>query len=113
MPVIRFDTAAYNANQAAFRAASQEHAGGHSVQKAAGTGSADVATINATSAKYREGVERFKEAMRSMQINDPGGRYSRLQADLQSAVRKIAAQPRIAKAAQSNLLSRARVSTML
>lgn len=113
MPVISFDTGAFNARMAEFRQAAQENSGGHSVQKAAGRGSADVATINATSRKYVEGVQKFNAAMRAMQVQDPSGPYRQMQSDLQSAVSQFMSRPRTASAAQSNLLSRSKVSTML
>lgn len=113
MPVISFDTGAFNARLAEFRASAQQHAGGHTVQKMANRGGADVATINATSRKYVEAVQKFNAAMRAMQVQNPSGAYREMQSDLQSAVRSIQSQPRVATAAQSNLLSRSKVSTML
>lgn len=113
MPVISFDSGAYNARLAEFKAAAQQSSGGHAVQKMAGKGSADVATINATSRKYAEGVQNFKAAMRAMLLQNPSGTYREMQSDLQSAINSIQSRPKIAMTAQTNLLSRAKVSTML
>jgi hypothetical protein len=113
MPVISFDTGAFSARMAEFKAAAQQSAGGHAVQKMANKGGVDVATINATSRKYVEGVQRFNAAMRAMQIQNPSGAYRQLQSDLQSAVSSMQSRPKVATAAQTNFLSRSKVSTML
>lgn len=114
MPAVtQFDTGAFNARMAEFRRAAQENSGGHSVQKAANRGGADVAAINATAQKYVEGIKKFTEAMAAMQIRDPAGKYNQMVSDLQSAVSSFMNRPKVAAQAQSNLLSRAKVGTML
>lgn len=112
MPVISFDTGAFNARLAEFKSAAQKNSGGHAVQKMASKG-VDVSAINATMQKYVAGVQKFKDAMASMQIQDPSGSYRQLQSDLQSAVSSFQSQPKVASAAQSNLLSRSKVGMML
>ena len=113
LAVTRFDTGAFNARMAEFRRAAQESSGGHSVQKAANKGGVDVGAINATSQKYVEGVQKFNAAMKALQIQDPAGKYNQMVSDLQSAVSSFMNRPKVAAQAQSNLLSRSKVSSML
>ncbi|MEC7949449.1 MAG: hypothetical protein VX265_17915 [Myxococcota bacterium] len=113
MPVISFDTGAFHARMGEFRRAAQEHAGGHAVQKAANKGGADIAAINATAQKYLDGVRKFNETMAALQVRDPAAKYNQMVSDLQNAVRSLKSRPQVSMDAQSNLLSRAKVSTML
>lgn len=113
MAVIQFDTAAVSARAAEFRAAAQQNGGGHTVQKMGNKGSADIAAINGTWARMRDKATEFVQTMRSMQVENPSGAYMQMNSDLQAAVSAMKNKPSVATSAQSNLLSRSRVSDIL
>jgi|AACY02.16.fsa_nt_gi hypothetical protein len=113
MAVIQFDTAAFNARAAEFRAAAQQNGGGHTVQKMADPGGADIAAINGTWARMRDKAQEFVNTMRSMQVQNPTAALDQMHADLQAVVSALKNRPTVATSAQSNLLSRSRVSNIL
>jgi hypothetical protein len=113
MPVQAFDTGAFGARLAEFKAAAQQNGGGHTVQKMGNKGSADIAAINATWANMRRKADEFVATMRSMQVQNPSGAYMQMNSDLRAAISEMKSRPNVAASAQSNLLSRSRVNSIL
>ena len=111
--VTKFDVGAYNARASEFRRAAQENGGGHSIQKAANKGGVDVGAINSAMQARVNAAQKFLSSMRAMQVQNPSGNYDQMVSQAQSVIREWASRPSMARASQSNLLSRAGAASAL
>ena len=111
--VLQFDVGAFSARLGEFRRASQENGGGHSVQKASARGAVDVGALNAANQARVNAATAFVQSMRAMQLQNPSQHYDQMLSQAQRVISEWKSHPSMARASQSNLLSRGGAASAL